>query len=107
MNPSFADTIESALDVIECLQNAGYEAVFCGGCVRDFLLGVEPKDIDIATSATPEQVEGLFKKTVAVGKSFGVVRVLIDEEEFEVATFRKDSNESDGRRPNSVTFLTS
>ena len=101
---STTDTIESALDIIECLQNAGFEAVFCGGAVRDFILGIEPHDIDIATSATPDEVEALFPKTVAVGKSFGVVRVLIDEEEFEVATFRKDSNDSDGRRPNSVSF---
>lgn len=98
------EKIEIAVDVIERLQQAGHEAVFCGGCVRDFLLGKEPNDIDIATSATPEQVEALFEKTVAVGKSFGVIRVLVDEEEFEVATFRKDSSDSDGRRPNSVEF---
>jgi tRNA nucleotidyltransferase/poly(A) polymerase len=98
------ETIETAVDVIERLQNAGYEAVFAGGCVRDFLLGIEPKDIDIATSATPEQVEALFEKTVATGKVYGVIRVLIDEEEFEVATFRNDSKESDGRRPDSVSF---
>ena len=101
---SVIDQIESAVDVVEKLQNAGHQAVFAGGCVRDMLLGVEPKDIDIATSASPDQVEGLFEKTVAVGKSFGVIRVLHDDYEFEVATFRKDSKEGDGRRPESVEF---
>lgn len=100
----FLDSFESACDVIETLQNAGHQAVFAGGCVRDILLGVEPKDIDIATSATPDQVEALFPKTVAVGKSFGVIRVLYDGEEFEVATFRTDSKSGDGRRPDSVSF---
>lgn len=103
MNP-IVETIETAVDVVERLQQAGYQAVFAGGCVRDMLIGVVPKDIDIATSATPDQVEALFEKTVAVGKSFGVIRVQYDGEEFEVATFRKDSKESDGRRPDSVEF---
>ncbi len=103
MNP-IVETIETAVDVVEALQNAGHQAVFAGGCVRDMLLGIEPNDIDIATSATPEQVEALFPKTVAVGKSFGVIRVIHDGEEFEVATFRKDSANSDGRRPDSVEF---
>jgi tRNA nucleotidyltransferase/poly(A) polymerase len=98
------ETIETAVDVIERLQNAGHVAVFAGGCVRDFILEVEPNDIDIATSASPEQVEALFEKTVAVGKSFGVIRVIFDDEEFEVATFRKDSPNGDGRRPDSVEF---
>lgn len=101
---SIIDTIESAVDVCEILQNAGHQAVIAGGAVRDFLLGIAPKDIDIATSATPEQVEALFPKTVAVGKSFGVIRVLYDGEEFEIATFRKDSKDGDGRRPDSVEF---
>ena len=98
------ESIESAAEVVEILQKAGYQAVFAGGCVRDFLLEVEPNDIDIATSATPDQVEALFPKTVAVGKSFGVIRVQHSDYEFEVATFRKDSKESDGRRPDSVEF---
>ncbi len=101
---TFLDSVETAIDVVEFLQKAGYQAVFAGGCVRDMLLGIVPNDIDIATSATPEQVEALFPKTVAVGKSFGVIRVIVDEDEFEVATFRKDSETSDGRRPDSVKF---
>ena len=99
-----AETIETAVDVIERLQNAGHQAMFAGGCVRDMLLGVEPKDFDIATSATPDQVEALFEKTVAVGKSFGVIRVIHDGEEFEVATFRSDGQYTDGRRPDEVKF---
>lgn len=105
------DKIELALVAVQKLQDAGFTAVFAGGAVRDMLCRVEPKDIDIATNATPDQVESLFEKTVAVGKSFGVVRVIIqddehlaEDEEFEVATFREDSEESDGRRPNSVKF---
>jgi len=98
------EVIESAAEVVEILQKAGYQAVFAGGCVRDFLLEVEPNDIDIATSATPDQVEALFPKTVAVGKSFGVIRVQHSDYEFEVATFRTDSKDSDGRRPDSVEF---
>lgn len=95
---------ESAIKIVATLQQNGYEAVFAGGCVRDELLGVKPKDYDIATNATPDQVERLFDRTIPVGKSFGVVRVLLNGNEFEVATFRSDSNESDGRRPNKVKF---
>lgn len=104
MNNVF-DMVDAASDICEKLQNAGYEAVFAGGVVRDLLLGVAPKDIDIATSATPDQVEALFPKTVAVGKAFGVIRVINEDgEQFEVVTFREDSSDSDGRRPNNVTF---
>lgn len=95
---------EKATKIVRVLQQAGFEAVFAGGCVRDELLNITPKDYDIATSATPDQVESLFERTIPVGKSFGVVRVLIDNIEFEVATFRSDSKESDGRRPNAVSF---
>ena len=102
---SVIDLVETAADLVEVIQRAGYQAVFAGGCVRDLLLGVPPKDVDIATSATPDEIEALFPgKTVAVGKAFGVIRVRFDDEEFEVATFRKDSKESDGRRPDSVEF---
>ncbi|HWU43945.1 MAG TPA: hypothetical protein VN132_10925, partial [Bdellovibrio sp.] len=66
----------------------GYKAFLAGGCVRDALLGVEAQDLDIATDATPDQIEELFEKTVSVGKTFGVMRVLIDQADIEVATFR-------------------
>lgn len=90
--------------VCKALQHAGHTALFAGGCVRDMLMGSEPKDFDIATSATPDEVESLFKRTVPVGKAFGVIVVLEGGHEFEVATFRADGEYSDGRRPDSVEF---
>lgn len=90
--------------ILQALQSAGHRALLAGGCVRDALLGVSAQDLDIATSATPEQVMGLFDKTVDVGKSFGVVRVLLDGADIEVATFRADGDYKDGRRPESVHY---
>lgn len=95
---------KAALQIISTLQKAGFEAVLAGGCVRDELMGFEPNDFDVATNCAPDEVETLFDKTIPVGKQFGVVRVLIDGVETEVATFRSDSKESDGRRPDSVEF---
>lgn len=95
---------ERAFLVAKKLQDAGYQAVFAGGCVRDNLLGRFPQDYDIATDAKPDVIESLFEKTLAVGKSFGVIVVLIDEDEIEVATFRADGESSDGRHPDTVTF---
>ncbi len=86
------------------LQTAGYRALFAGGCVRDYLLGVRPEDIDIATNARPEQIMALFEKCLAVGAKFGVVMVVLPEGIFEVATFRSDGAYSDGRHPDSVSF---
>jgi poly(A) polymerase len=93
-----------AVKIIKKLQRRGYQAVFTGGWVRDSLLGRPSSDIDIATNATPDQVEKLFHRTKAVGKSFGVILVRIKDIDFEVATFRIDGNYSDGRRPDSVQF---
>lgn len=95
---------ESALVIIKTLLKAGHEAVFAGGAVRDMLLNTVPHDIDIATSATPDQVESIFESTKAVGKAFGVILVKYRNLEFEVATFRTDGIYSDGRRPDTVTF---
>jgi poly(A) polymerase len=96
-----------ARDLVARLQQAGHTAYFAGGCVRDQLLGVEAKDFDIATSAKPEQVQQLFPRvTDLTGKSFGVVRVLVGEESYEVATFRQDGPYKDGRHPESVRFAT-
>jgi putative nucleotidyltransferase with HDIG domain len=95
-----------AASIVQRLQEHGYVAYFAGGCVRDALLGVPPKDIDIATSASPGQVQGLFHRTIPVGIQFGVVRVLASEMEFEVATFRSDGLYLDGRRPSEVRFST-
>ena len=93
-----------ALNILRTLHAAGYEAWLVGGCVRDELRGVAPKDFDIATNALPEQVESLFPKTIGVGKSFGVMLVLENDQQFEVATFRAESGYTDGRRPDTVTF---
>lgn len=96
--------MENAINIIKTLQQNNHKAVFAGGCVRDQILGLQPNDYDIATSALPNQVEELFDKTIPVGKSFGVIRVVMNNKEYEVATFRTDSKESDGRRPNGVEF---
>jgi len=98
------ETRAIAADIVKRLQDAGYAAFWVGGCVRDFLLGREPKDFDVATDAKPEQVEKLFPKTIPVGKKFGVIIVVESERQFEVATFRADAEYRDGRRPERVTF---
>ncbi len=96
--------IDAARTVLGLLKESGHDAYLAGGSVRDHLLGLEPTDYDVATSALPEQVEGLFKRTIAVGKAFGVIRVLIGERSVEVATFRSEADYRDGRRPDTVTF---
>ncbi len=100
---------EFAVDVLRRLQAAGHEALWAGGCVRDELLGLIPQDYDVATSARPEEVQRLFRRTVAVGASFGVIEVLGPREganylAVEVATFRSDVSYSDGRHPDAVVF---
>ncbi|MGA8658331.1 MAG: CCA tRNA nucleotidyltransferase [Chthoniobacterales bacterium] len=95
---------EVATMIVAELQRRGFTTYFAGGCVRDALRGLSPKDIDIATSATPGQIQRFFRKTVPVGAQFGVIRVLEQQYEFEVATFRSDGIYFDGRRPESVTF---
>jgi len=86
------------------LRGNGHEALLAGGCVRDYLRGVPPKDYDVATSATPDEVRALFGRTVPVGAAFGVVLVVEGEATFEVATFREDVGSADGRHPDSVRF---
>src|SRR2546426_10376063 len=94
-----------AISVVEKLQQAGHQALWAGGCVRDELLGLTPKDYDVATDARPEQVEKLFRRHHAIGKDFGVIMVLGSRsangefQQVEVATFRTDGGYSDGRRP--------
>jgi putative nucleotidyltransferase with HDIG domain len=95
-----------AASIVRTLQEHGFVAYFAGGCIRDALQDNPPKDIDIATSAEPGQVQELFQRTVPVGVKFGVVRVLASEMEFEVATFRSDGVYLDGRRPSEVRFST-
>lgn len=88
------------------LQVHGHTAWIAGGAVRDALMGRVPKDFDVATSATPEEVQGLFSKTISVGKAFGVIKVVIKGGDVEVASFRKDGLYIDGRRPTQVEFST-
>ena len=96
----------SASDIVRRLKQAGHEAYIVGGGVRDLILGREPKDFDIVTSALPQQTQTLFTRTVPVGIDFGVVIVLHHQHSHEVATFRTDGSYSDGRRPDSVRFAT-
>ncbi|MFZ4682737.1 MAG: CCA tRNA nucleotidyltransferase [Terrimicrobiaceae bacterium] len=96
----------TARAIVSRLRQAGHEAFFAGGCVRDKLLGKEPKDFDIATDARPEQVQAFFPRTVPVGAQFGVILVLEGGSEYQVATFRADGVYLDGRRPEGVTFTT-
>jgi poly(A) polymerase len=93
-----------ATDIVRRLQAAGFAAFWVGGCVRDSLLGREPGDYDIATSAPPEKIEQLFPHTVPVGRKFGVIIVVEAEQQFQVATFRAEANYRDGRRPETVVF---
>ena len=95
---------QAARKVVTRLQETGFEAVYAGGCVRDMLLGAEPHDYDVASSARPEQVQLLFRRTVAVGAQFGVVCVLEGPHEIQVATFRSDGEYTDGRHPETVSF---
>jgi len=105
MSEQPAETLRSAaLDIARRLQEAGFPAFWVGGCVRDFLLGRQPGDYDIATAALPEQVERLFKRTIAVGRKFGVVVVVEKGRQFQIATFRAEADYQDGRHPGRVAF---
>jgi poly(A) polymerase len=115
--PLIEDTVlfmterEFAVEVVQRLRDAGFQALWAGGCVRDEFLGLSPDDYDVATDATPEQVRKLFKRTIAVGMSFGVIEVLGPHTgeghlKVQVATFRSDVSYSDGRRPDEVVFST-
>jgi poly(A) polymerase len=93
-----------ATEVVLRLQRAGFDAFWVGGCVRDFLLGRDPFDYDIVTSALAVEIEGLFDRTVPVGRKFGVLVVVEGEHQFQVATFRAEADYRDGRHPETVTF---
>ena len=103
-NPASTKEKRAALAIVQHLEKAGYEAYWVGGCVRDMLMGREPKDYDVATNATPDQILSLFPKALVVGKAFGVVQVVIDGDPHDVATFRRDASYEDGRHPTSVVF---
>jgi poly(A) polymerase len=95
---------ELANAICETLRHNGHQALLCGGCVRDLLLGREPTDYDVTTEATPERVMALFPESVAVGAQFGVILIPRDGQKVEVATFRSDLGYSDGRHPDRVEF---
>ncbi|MEP6956488.1 MAG: CCA tRNA nucleotidyltransferase [Chthoniobacterales bacterium] len=101
-----AEMEATARQIVARLAAHGHRAYFAGGSVRDLVRGVPPKDIDIATDARPEQVQKIFPRTYAVGAHFGVIVVLQDALQFEVATFRSDGAYIDGRRPEEVHFST-
>jgi len=101
-----SDLFAAAHLVAKRLTDAGHTTYFAGGCVRDALLGKDPKDYDIATSATPEEVQTLLPRSNAIGAHFGVILIKEDRFHFEIATFRHDGSYSDGRHPESVTFST-
>ena len=90
--------------IIKNLQRHGYDAYAVGGCVRDSILNRKPEDWDITTSAKPEQVKRIFRRTVDTGIEHGTVTVLIGKDGFEVTTYRVDGLYEDGRHPKEVTF---
>lgn len=98
---------ELAISICTRLRNAGYQALLNGGCVRDVMLGRQPLDYDVATDATPDRVQQLFPGSLAVGAQFGVIIVVENSLQVEVATFRCDVGYSDGRHPNRVEFTNS
>ncbi len=95
---------EKAEYIIRTITNAGFEAYVVGGCVRDSILGREPEDWDITTSAKPEQVKKLFPRTIDTGIQHGTVTVMLEKEGFEVTTYRIDGKYEDSRHPKEVTF---
>jgi len=99
-------TGSAAAEIVDRLKAHGYQAYLVGGCVRDLLLGLEPRDFDVATGARPEEVVSLFPNALLVGAHFGVVLVTSGSEDVEVATFRSDHAYLDGRRPTAIEFET-
>ena len=98
------DIKQSAIEIVKALQAHGYKAFFAGGCVRDMIMGHESADYDIATSALPQDIMKLFEHTIPVGIQFGVVIVVKEGHNFEVATFRSEGGYSDGRHPDYIAF---
>ena len=95
---------QAAIKIIERLHREGFQALLAGGCVRDMLLRRRAKDFDVATNAEPKDVIKMFRRTLKVGAKFGVVIVLIEDKQVEVATFRTETGYADGRHPASVKF---
>lgn len=97
---------QHAVQIVQTLQEHGYKAFLAGGCVRDMIMGKESFDYDIATDAMPHDVIRIFQKTIPVGIQFGVVIVVKEGHNFEVATFRAEDSYSDGRHPDRISFST-
>lgn len=97
---------QHAVQIVQTLQEHGYKAFLAGGCVRDMIMGKESFDYDIATDAMPHDVIRIFQKTIPVGIQFGVVIVVKEGHNFEVATFRTEDSYSDGRHPDRISFST-
>jgi len=97
---------KKAIQIARKLRSKGYVAYFAGGCVRDRVMRQIPKDYDLATTATPEEVNRMFPKCYLVGKQFGVVVVVLGTHQFEVATFRKEGQYKDSRHPDAISFTT-
>ena len=102
---NFNEKFNSAINVLEKFNEAGYEAYFVGGCVRDYLLNDEFSDIDITTNALPEEVKQIFRKSIDTGIQHGTVTILVDEDSFEVTTFRTEDDYIDHRTPEKVEFV--
>jgi len=107
LEPFRGEQFNTACNIVKRLRASGYKAFLVGGCVRDTVMGIPPKEYDITTSASSEEIMRLFSNTVPIGASFGVILVLEDEFKFEVATFRQDENYSDGRHPDRVIYTSS
>ena len=108
LQTKFAQSTEyvNSLFVVNKLKEAGFTAYFVGGCIRDVLMGIDSTDFDVVTNAVPTEVKKLFNRTICVGEQFGIIVVMIDNVQVEVATFRNDDDYEDGRRPTKVTFST-
>lgn len=101
------EDFKEALPVLEKIEQAGFEAYFVGGSVRDHILGLPIHDVDIATSAYPEEIKHIFKRTIDTGIQHGTVTVLLNDSSYEITTFRTESGYQDFRRPDKVTFVRS
>jgi len=95
---------QGALEVVNALREKGHLAFFAGGCVRDFILGVDSKDMDIATSALPSEILNIFPKCRKIGESFGIINVVNNNIDYEVATFREEDSYRDGRHPERINY---
>ena len=104
MNVIKIEMPQAVREIIETLEAAGFEAFAVGGCVRDAVLGRVPADWDVTTSAMPEEVKGLFGRTIDTGIQHGTVTVMVDHVGYEVTTYRIDGEYADARHPRSVSF---